>query len=129
MLLGVDSAKRLVKIIQLAPVYEKLAQKMAALNPNVILARMDATENEVEGIKIEGYPTLIFISGSDRKQTPVDLKERTEETFVQFLKEHTTFPWNDVPLEPVVQKTQVAGEKVEEKVEESTQDSEKKIEL
>lgn len=35
-----------------APIYEAFAEKIAAENPNIIIADVDATENEVEGVDI-----------------------------------------------------------------------------
>jgi len=35
----------------LAPIYESLAKKLA-VNPNIVIAKCDATENEIEGMGI-----------------------------------------------------------------------------
>ena len=44
---------------QLAPIYEAVAKKLAN-NKNIVLAKVDATANEVPGVSIKGYPTLKF---------------------------------------------------------------------
>ena len=36
----------------MAPIYEKVAEKLQKANPNIILADMDGTTNEAEGIEI-----------------------------------------------------------------------------
>ena len=53
----------------LAPHYDEAA-KLLANNPNILLAKVDSTENEVTGLNIEGFPTLRFW-GKD-KANPVD---------------------------------------------------------
>lgn len=44
---------------RLAPVWEELAKKYGADN-RVIVAKMDATANEVERVLVTGFPTLKF---------------------------------------------------------------------
>lgn len=44
---------------QLAPIYEGLAKKLL-VNPNIIIAKCDATANEIEGVNIESFPTIKF---------------------------------------------------------------------
>jgi len=43
----------------LAPIYEQLAQNFKPIE-SVVIAKMDATENDATGIKVEGFPTLYF---------------------------------------------------------------------
>lgn len=54
------------------PEYKKLAKKMKKTNPNLIVARMDATANDIHPIfgQIKGYPTLFFLPIA-HKQQPV----------------------------------------------------------
>ncbi|XP_046439075.1 probable protein disulfide-isomerase A4 [Daphnia pulex] len=56
----------------LEPEYKKLAKKMKKSNPNLILAKMDATANDVHPIfgQIKGYPSLFFLPVA-HKQSPV----------------------------------------------------------
>jgi len=49
----------------LAPIYEKFAEKVKS-NPNLIVAKIDATANEVEGISIEGFPTIKFFPAGNK---------------------------------------------------------------
>jgi protein disulfide-isomerase-like protein len=54
----------------LAPKYEELATKLKN-NKNILIAKMDSTENEVSSVSIKGFPTLkLFKRGS--KSTPID---------------------------------------------------------
>jgi protein disulfide-isomerase A1 len=75
----------------LAPIYDEVAAKLAN-NPNIIVAKMDATANEAEGVNVQGFPTIKFYPATDK--TPVDYTgDRTVEGFLKFLKEKGTVAW------------------------------------
>ena len=79
----------------LVPHYEEAAFKLAN-NPNILIAKVDSTENEVAGVDIQGFPTLKFW-GKDKSQPPIDYNgERTADGIVQWLKDHTSYEWIDV---------------------------------
>ena len=42
------------------PKYEEVAKKLKEKNPKLRLAKIDATENEVESVDISGFPTVKF---------------------------------------------------------------------
>jgi protein disulfide-isomerase A1 len=69
----------------LAPIYEDLAKQHAG-NDKLVIAKIDATANEIPGVAVSGFPTLKwFIPGKD---APVDFSgDRTLEGFNKFLKE------------------------------------------
>ena len=70
----------------LVPIYEELAKKLA-YNKNIIIAKMDATANEVKGVSIKSFPTIKFWS-KNNKANPVDYSgDRDVEGFIKFLKE------------------------------------------
>jgi len=76
----------------LAPHFEEAAQRISN-NPNILIAKVDSTENEVAGIDIQGFPTLKFW-GKDKTAEPIDYNgERTADGIVQWLKEHTSYDW------------------------------------
>lgn len=73
----------------MAPIYEKVAATLAAVNPNIVISKCDATANEIEGIPIQGFPTLKFFPANNK--TPVDFSgDRTEEGILNYLKSKTT---------------------------------------
>nr|XP_033816962.1 protein disulfide-isomerase [Geotrypetes seraphini] len=70
---------------QLAPIWDKLGEKYKD-HENTIIAKMDATANEIEVVKIHSFPTLKFFpSGTDKKVVDYN-GERTLEGFTKFLE-------------------------------------------
>ena len=49
------------------PVFDRLATAFVPLG-NVKFARMDAASNEVEGLEVRGYPTLLLYLQQDKTQ-------------------------------------------------------------
>ena len=72
----------------LAPKYDELALKVAG-NKNLIIAKMDSTKNEVNGVSVRSYPTIkLWVRG--KKNAPIDFSgDREGEGFMTFLKKHT----------------------------------------
>lgn len=70
---------------KLTPIYEELATDLKA-NKNLIIAKMDSTANEVEGVSVQGFPTIKFWP-KGKKSSPIDFtEERTVEGFKKFLE-------------------------------------------
>lgn len=67
----------------LAPKWENLAKKLAGYK-NIVIGKIDATVNEVEGEEIEHYPTLRFYSHKNKVAEDVD--GRHEYEFLEFLR-------------------------------------------
>lgn len=73
----------------MAPTYEELASDLSAV-PNLVIAEMDATVNEAEGVDVRGFPTIKFYPRGD-KSNPLDYEgERAKENFITYLKEHSS---------------------------------------
>ena len=74
--------------------WDTLGEKVKALTDNVVIAKMDATANDLplgSGIKIHGFPTIKFFPADD-KENPLDYDgERALEDFLAFLKSKSKF--------------------------------------
>ena len=68
---------------QLAPTWDKLGEKYAD-NDEIVIAKMDSTANELEDIKIQGFPTIKLFKKGDNKVVDYN-GERTLEGFTKFL--------------------------------------------
>ncbi|XP_062362202.1 protein disulfide-isomerase isoform X1 [Cinclus cinclus] len=70
---------------QLAPIWDKLGETYRD-HEDIVIAKMDATANEVEAVKIHSFPTLKFFpAGSGRNVIDYN-GERTLEGFKKFLE-------------------------------------------
>ena len=82
---------------QLLPKYEEAAKKLKEKNPKIVLAKMDATENEVESVHITGFPTIKFYPGNKKSSPPMDYNgERTTDAIIKFIQ---TNAFNKVVLD------------------------------
>ena len=72
---------------KLLPEYEKAANKLKENNPKLVLAKMDATENEIESVEITGFPTIKFYPGNKKDKKPMDYNgERTMDGIIKYLQ-------------------------------------------
>ena len=79
----------------MAPHFEAAAKKLA-VNPNIVIAKVDSTENEVAGLDIQGFPTLKWW-GKDKSAEPIEYNgERDTEGIISWIKEHTEYDWVEV---------------------------------
>lgn len=73
-------------------IFNDLAEKIA-FNDNILLVKIDASENEVDGIEIKAYPTIKFFPAKSKK-TPIDYNgNRDLQNLLEFLQTHSSFPW------------------------------------
>ena len=68
---------------QLTPIYEQLGEKYKD-NADVIVAKMDATANELEDIKIQSFPTIKLFP-KDSNEAIDFYGERTVEGLSKFI--------------------------------------------
>jgi protein disulfide-isomerase A1 len=71
----------------LAPIWEELGQHVAEVN-DLVIAKFDATANEVDGLSIRGYPTLRFYP-KDNKAGYEYEGDRDLEAFKEWLASHS----------------------------------------
>lgn len=77
-----------------------MAEELSGID-NLVIAKMDATANEVDGVRVQSYPTLKFYP-SNKKRKPIDHDgARTKDAMIEWLKDHTTkvVNWEDVKQE------------------------------
>ena len=63
---------------ELAPKWEKLAQAFKS-NPNIVIAKFDATKNEAEGVQVEQFPTLKFYPKDNKEGVDYDGEMETKD--------------------------------------------------
>jgi len=71
------------------PVIEELAKKLK-LSPNLLIARMDGTKNEVENIRMKEFPQVKFWKATDKKRIVDFTGDKTKvEDYIKFLKKNS----------------------------------------
>jgi len=69
---------------KLSPIWDELGDKFNDL-PDVVVAKMDSTSNELEGLKISSFPTIMFFP-KDSDEVITYKGERTLEALVKFVE-------------------------------------------
>ncbi|KAM4751211.1 protein disulfide-isomerase A2 [Anableps anableps] len=75
---------------ELAPIWDQLGEKYAN-HENIIIAKMDATANEVESLVISGFPTIKYYP-AEGKEVVDYTGNRDLETFIKFLDNGGVLP-------------------------------------
>jgi len=73
----------------LAPEYEKAAAALRKTMPDVVLAKCDATENEIPDYPVQGFPTLGWFP-TDNKVGVEYEGPREADGIIEWVKEHGT---------------------------------------
>lgn len=82
---------------KLEPVYTSVAKKLESV-PSIVIAKIDATANDVEGVDIEGFPTIKFWR-ADHKEEPLDYDgDRDVDSFVAWLDDKAAKPFGHSEL-------------------------------
>merc|ERR1712014_246676 len=78
---------------KLEPVYRDVAKKLEGVG-TLVIAKIDATANDVEGVDIEGFPT-IKLWKADKKDDPLDFDgDRDVDSFIGWLEQKVSLPFN-----------------------------------
>jgi protein disulfide-isomerase A1 len=85
---------------ELAPRYHALATKLQHAK-KLVIAKVNAEANEIDGVIVEGFPTLRLYPAA-KKFEPVDYTgERTAEAIEEWLVKEVTHKWESPPNDPV----------------------------
>jgi protein disulfide isomerase family A protein 3 len=78
----------------LAPKYEELAKKLKK-ESNIVIAKMDATENDVPSqYEVQGFPTIYFAPKNSKNSPRKFEGGREVEDFIKYLAKESTEPLN-----------------------------------
>lgn len=72
---------------KMAPKYKRLAKRLKNA-PNVVIAEIDGTQNDVEGQDIEGFPTVKFFSPTQQEGLDFMGDVNNMDEMVKFLEEN-----------------------------------------
>uniref|UniRef100_A0A672KNU7 Protein disulfide-isomerase A3 n=1 Tax=Sinocyclocheilus grahami TaxID=75366 RepID=A0A672KNU7_SINGR len=76
----------------LEPVYKELGEKLSG-DPNIVIAKMDATANDVPpNYDVQGFPTIYFVPSGQKDQPQRYEGGREVSDFITFLKKDATNP-------------------------------------
>ena len=71
---------------KLAPIWEELGEILKD-REDIIIGKMDATVNQLDAVRIPGYPSLLLFQGTDATNIPFK-GDRSLEMILMFLEEH-----------------------------------------
>ncbi|KAL9545903.1 hypothetical protein MBANPS3_006923 [Mucor bainieri] len=77
---------------RLAPVWEQLGEAAAKQAPNLVIAKMDGTENDIPeeaGFDVSGFPTLKFFKADTNELIDYD-GDRSVEDLTDFISKHSS---------------------------------------
>merc|ERR1719362_1283006 len=69
---------------QLSPIWDQLGEAYKD-HENIVIAKMDSTANELEAVKVQGFPTIKYFTAGDNKVVDYN-GERTLEGLKKFLE-------------------------------------------
>ncbi|KAI8057265.1 thioredoxin-like domain-containing protein [Syncephalis plumigaleata] len=104
---------------KLKPTYEALAAKYSTHGDKLVIAKMDATANDVPpsaNFTVEGFPTIKLIKAETNEVVEYE-GDRSEDSFIEFLDKHSHHK-----VEPVKKADKKDGEDEEEEEETTASD-------
>ncbi|XP_071975941.1 protein disulfide-isomerase A2 [Engystomops pustulosus] len=79
---------------ELEPIWEELAEKYKD-HENVVIAKIDATENEIDGLRVRGFPNLRFFPAGPERKMIEYTKNRTVDLFSKFIDSGGVLPQDE----------------------------------
>jgi protein disulfide-isomerase A1 len=74
---------------KLAPIWDQLGEKLKDVK-NVVIAKIDASNNDAQGVEIQGFPTIILFKANDNERVNFE-GDRTVGGFVDFLVKNAVY--------------------------------------
>ena len=71
----------------LAPTWDELGEKLED-REDIMIAKMEATSNDVDNVSVRSYPTLILFKGSISNQIKYEEGDRSIDGLLKFLRKH-----------------------------------------
>ena len=69
--------------------YENIAKRIKNKNKNIIFAKIDMKENEIENLVINSFPSIKFYPGNKKDNPPIDfIGERNFDDIFDFIKKN-----------------------------------------
>jgi len=79
----------------LRPTWQALGDRLKDV-PSIVIAQFDGTANEVPGLRLEAFPTMILYRAGNNEQRPYEIYHpRTEEALLNFLQTEAFLPFTD----------------------------------
>merc|ERR1712232_1042720 len=77
------------------PLYKELAKKLKHVR-SIKITKLDATRNEVEGMTIMSFPTIILFPGGGQDQIPY-VGSRQPDDIIRWMHQRCHFKFDDTP--------------------------------
>ena len=79
--------------IRMLKIYEEVASKLVVRNPNLIVAKIDMSENEIDSIVLRDFPTIKFFPGNKKFNAPFEYKgAKKTKDIIAFIKKYAFHP-------------------------------------
>jgi len=80
--------------VRLEPIWKEFGERLKNI-PSVVIAQFDGTKNEVPGLHLHAYPTLILHRAGDKHKVEYPGFVRTVDSFLEFLQKNAVIPFVD----------------------------------